>query len=75
MIRDIENARRQFQPSISGMRSSLPDVGESINTACIDLERDLTLERLDDLMARLNAAQQNLGHLRRAMVAELGGHA
>jgi hypothetical protein len=69
-LADIERARYRSGPSIDAMRKSLPDVGLALNTACLELERELTPERLDRLMAQLNAAQTNLLHLRLAMVAE-----
>ena len=72
MMRDIL-ARRMFAPDIDAMRHSLPDVGESLSNACLELERELTLERLDELLNRFSAAQQNLVHLRKALAIEQGG--
>jgi len=40
MIRDIESARRMSQPSAESLISHLPDMGESLNTAAVDLHRD-----------------------------------
>ena len=71
MMRDIL-ARRMFAPDIDAMRCSLPDVGESLNTAALELARDLNLERLDQMLARLKSAESNLVHLRKAMIAERG---
>ncbi len=67
---DLKLARQLYQPDISMMRNSLPDLGESLHTAAIDLERDCTLERLDGLAAKLNSAYTSLQHLRKAMVQE-----
>jgi hypothetical protein len=59
-----------YQPNLDAMRSSLPDIGSSLDTACCELARDLSLDKLDRLAARLNSAQTNLTHLRKALFAE-----
>lgn len=70
MITDIELARRLYAPSAETLISHLPDLGESLHTAAIDLERDCSIERCDLMLARLKGAETNLIHLRRALIAE-----
>ena len=69
----IERARRLSGPSIPAMRSSLPNVGDSISAICYELERDLTVERLDAALVRFKAATQNLIQLRQALEIERQG--
>lgn len=70
MIIDIERARRRYAPSIDVMRKNLPDVGQALDASYCELAHDMTLPKLDELSARLNAARTNLGHLRLAMLTE-----
>ena len=72
MIRAIEAARQLYGPSVESMRLSLPDIGSGLDNACCELARDLTLERLDRLSAQLNSAQDNLRHLRLALIEKHG---
>ncbi len=69
MIRDIERARQLYAPNIEVMTSNLVDMGTSLDTACHELSGDLTLDRLDRLSAKLNAAQTTIQHLRKSMLA------
>ena len=69
MIRDIL-ARRMFAPDIDAMRHSLPDLGESLLTAAVDLAHDCTLDRVDLMLARIKGAETTLVHLRKALMAE-----
>ncbi len=69
---DLHLARLLYQSSTESIRASLPDLGQSLHTAAIDLERDLTLERVDDFLARLQGAESALTHLRKALFAEDG---
>jgi hypothetical protein len=71
-IVQTDQLRRLYGPSLESMRLSLPDIGSSIDTACIELARDLTLDRLDRLTAQLNSAQNNLLHLRLALIEKHG---
>jgi hypothetical protein len=64
--------QRLYAPSVSNMCASLPDVGASLDTACCELARDCTVERVEQLAMLLQAAMQNLGHLRKALIAERG---
>lgn len=73
MIRDIDLARRQTQPSAETLIKHLPDLGESLNTAAVDLAHDCTLERVDLMLARIKGAETSLVHLRKAMVSEKAG--
>jgi len=70
MTSDINLAHRRFNPSVDAMRRSLPDLAESVTTGCLELERELTLDRLDALLDRWKAGHQNLIYLRRAIIAE-----
>jgi hypothetical protein len=62
-----------YQPNLDAMRNSLPDLGQSLNVAAIDLARDCTVERLDLLLARLQGAETALVHLRKALIADKSG--
>jgi len=73
MIRDIESARRMSQPSAESLISHLPDMGESLNTAAVDLHRDCSLEGVDLMLARIKGAKTTMVHLRRALAAEQCG--
>ena len=72
MISNIEKARLLYGPSVSSMREHLPDLGESLNTAAVDLARDCSLERVDLMLARIKGAETNLTHLRKALISERG---
>jgi len=69
----LEAVTQLYQPDLDSLRNSLPDLGESLNSTAHELARDLNLERLDQLLARLNSAQSSLQHLRKALIAERGG--
>jgi hypothetical protein len=73
MIYDKNLARQIYAPSVSTMQKNLPDIGASLDTACSELSRELSLDRLDRLAAQLNSVQTNLLHLRKALIAERGG--
>jgi hypothetical protein len=70
MSSDFENARRLYAPSAASMQENLPAMGDSLSATCLDLSRDCSLDRLDQLAARLKAAQTSLIHLRKALVQE-----
>jgi hypothetical protein len=69
---DPEPARRLHarQPDISAMRARLPDLGESLHNAAIDLARDCTVERCDEMLARLKGAETSVAHLRRSLAQQ-----
>jgi hypothetical protein len=71
---DPELARRLYacKPGISAMRKHLPDMGESLHNAAIDLARDCTTERCDQMLARLKGAETSLMHLRQKLMQEGG---
>lgn len=73
MISEIELQRQLYAPTVSTMQKNLTCIGSSLDTACCELSRDLSLVRLDRLAARLKAAQTNLAHLRKALVQEQSG--
>jgi len=62
-----ELARRYSLANAESMRARLPNLGESLHTAAIELNRDLTIERIDLMMAWLKGAESSLMHLRRAL--------
>jgi hypothetical protein len=70
MISGIEQARNRLGPSIPAMRKSLVDMAESLSTACLELERELSIDRLDQLVIRLKAVLDNLTHLRTAKMID-----
>jgi hypothetical protein len=70
MTYDKNLARQIYAPSVSTMQENLPDIGSSLDAACSELSRELSLDKLDRLSAQLNSAQTNLTHLRKALVAE-----
>jgi hypothetical protein len=71
MIRAIEHARRIAQPATETLIDHLPDLGESLHNAAIELARDCSLERTDMMLSRLQAATTSLVHLRKALAAEV----
>jgi hypothetical protein len=73
MIYDKNLTRQIYAPSVSTMQKNLPDIGSSLDTACSELSRHLSLDKLDRLAAQLNSALTNLVHLRKAIIAERGG--
>lgn len=69
-MNNMEAARQLYQPTVGTMTSNLPDLGESLRNAAIDLARACTVERVDRMVARLRAAEASMGHLRKAIIAE-----
>jgi len=53
------------------MIKHLPDLGESLRNAAINLANDCTLERIDHMLAMFKGAESRLLHLRRSMAAEI----
>lgn len=74
---DAALAAKLYQSNSDLIRSSLPDLGESLHAAAVDLARDCTVERIDRMLARLRGAETSLLHLRRGLAAEMvpGPHA
>lgn len=69
MITDTDKVRRQHaQLDANSMIKCLPDLGESLHNAAIDLSRDCTLDRVDLMLARIKGAEACLVHLRKALV-------
>jgi hypothetical protein len=52
------------------MRLRLPDLGESLRTAAIDLAADLTLDRVDCFLSRIEGARTSVQHLRLALATK-----
>ena len=63
-----ELARRLYaRPDASTIIAHLPDLGESLNSAAIDLAQDCNIESIDAMLARLKGAESSLMHLRRSL--------
>ena len=60
--------RQLYRPDADAMRLRLPDLGESLHNAAVELGRDLTPDRCDQFAARLQTALDFTRHLRRALV-------
>jgi hypothetical protein len=73
---DPELARRLYarKPDLDAMRKALPDLGESLNTAAHELAREITIERVDQMRAKIQGADDALLHLRRALAQKVEGH-
>jgi Arc/MetJ-type ribon-helix-helix transcriptional regulator len=67
---DATLARKLYQSNSDLIRSSLPDLGESLPAAAVDLARDCTLERVDKMLSRLRGAETSLLHLRRSLAEQ-----
>ena len=67
---DLDLARQLYQPSVESRVSHLPDLGESLHSAAIDLARDCTLEGVDQMLARIKGAETTLVHIRKALATE-----
>jgi hypothetical protein len=68
---DHELARRLYaSPDTSTMIKNLPSLGESLQNSAIDLARDCTLPKVDEMLQRIKAAESSLMHLRRSMAEQ-----
>jgi len=66
---DIDKRLRQHVQLDAGrIIKSLPDLGESLQSAAIDLSRDCTLDRVDLMLSRLKGAEACLVNLRKALL-------
>jgi hypothetical protein len=72
MVFQIEALKQLHGVDLESMRKHLPDMGSSIDIACCELSRDMSLDKLDRLAARLNSGQTTLQHLRKALLAKRG---
>jgi hypothetical protein len=66
---DLELAQRLYArtPVTVAMKSSLPELGESLSTAAMELAREISLDKVDAFLARLKGAEIALMHLRNAL--------
>ena len=55
------------RPNASDMIGNLPGLGESLHACAVDLARDCTLQRIDEMLARLKGAETSLVFLRRSL--------
>jgi hypothetical protein len=65
----ISGLQQLYAPSIGSLISHLPDLGESLHHAAVDLSLDCTVQRVDLLLARLQGSETALVHLRKALIA------
>ena len=72
MNRHSHDLARQLyaRPEASAMIARLPDLGEALRTSAIDLAKDPTLPRIDEMLARIKGAENSLMHLRRKLKQE-----
>ena len=50
--------------------SHLIDMGDALNAACLDLARDPTPEHCDQLVMKMQGAQQGVRQFRQALLAD-----
>ena len=68
---DPDLARRLYaRPDADAMIARLPDLGKSLHNSAIDLARDCTLARVDEMLARIKGAETSLLHLRRGLAEQ-----
>jgi len=67
---DAALAAKLYQSNSDLIRSSLPDLGESLHAAAVDLARDCSLEHVDKMLSRLKGAETSLLHLRRSLAEQ-----
>ncbi len=70
MTREMDLVRRLYAPSAESLLSHIPEMGESLNSAALDLARDCTLKRVDLMLARIKGAEASLVHLRKLLLQE-----
>jgi hypothetical protein len=56
------------------MRRHLPDLGQSLHIAAVELSCDITLDRCDEMLARLAGAVEAVRHLRRELASGVCRH-
>ncbi len=61
---------RLLRPTVDELASALPDAGEALIGASIDLARDATANRCDVMLSRLHGAVHLVTRLRTVIVAE-----
>ena len=66
----LDLARQLYGPSLQTLICNLDDLGISLHTAATDLSHDCTLARVDDFLARLQAAMNLTVHIRKALAGE-----
>ena len=67
---DAALAAKLYQSNVDAMRARLPDLGESLHSAAIDLAKDCTIPRIDEMLAWPKGAATSLMHLRLAKAQE-----
>jgi hypothetical protein len=58
---------RRYQPDLGDIKRRLPDMGESLHNAAVDLGKNLSLDRCDEMLDRLRGAEHSVRHLRRVL--------
>jgi hypothetical protein len=70
MKNHLAQTRQLYGPNLGTLTDNLPNMGESLQAACLTLANDCTLARIDELVSRLKTAEQTITRLRLAMIAE-----
>lgn len=68
IVNNMDLVRQLYAPNAATMLENLPAMGQSLSDACIALADDCTLPRIDELVARLQTAQQSLTQLRLILI-------
>ena len=69
-IKNLEQVRQLYGPTLGTLTDNLPSMGDSLKTSADDLARNCNLERVDDFLARLQAAMNLTVHIRKAIAGE-----
>lgn len=64
----ISLVRRLYGLNLGTLTDNLPDMGESLQSACNALAAEPNLARIDELVSQLKTSQQTLTRLRLAML-------
>ena len=66
----MDHVHQLYGPNLRTLTDNLPSMGDSLKAAADELARDCTLERVDEMLARIKGAEHNLVHIRKALAAE-----
>ena len=71
MKHDHELAAKLYaRPATTVLIGPIVDMGEALNAACVDLARNPTPEHCDQLLIKMQGAQQGVRQFRRALIAD-----
>ena len=65
-----EIARRLYQPDLDAMTASLPDLGAALEASLCELSKDMTVDRIDQALMKLEGVKQSLVAMRRAKIED-----